>query len=127
VVATLEPHLLPARKDLEDQGALIGGAVSRPFKPAGRLRTGWHKLAVEVGPEGVRGFWDGETLGPLPAAPFVGATEKHLAWLRRQQVDSACAVELHPDFTPRGPLGLFVSHGTAAFRHVVLEPFPRTP
>jgi serine/threonine-protein kinase len=58
----------------------------------------WRSLAVEVSPNGVAAFWDGQRVGTSS-----------------RPID------------PDGPLGLFGYNSLASFRNVVLQPFPDEP
>jgi hypothetical protein len=65
---------------------------------------------VEVTPETVRPFWEGEALGA--AQPVAELLEK---------------VPLPGpkfEFSPQGGVGLYVERGRASFRNVVVEPLP---
>jgi serine/threonine-protein kinase len=123
--AELQPHLLWSVGRGSDLSYRCGGLSLRPLpSPAGG--DGWHDLAVEVSPEGVRGFCDGRDVGLLPAAAFAGRARE---MLRGQAGNTAAATlvrELSLDFAPRGSLGLYVDRGSASFCNVLLKPVGRS-
>jgi hypothetical protein len=82
-------------------------------------------LAVEVTPEGVRGFWDGQPMGELTAAAFAENARAAMATLAGKEPGSVYARELWPVFTPRGSLGLYAVRSSASFRNVVIEPLTK--
>ncbi len=124
-MVALDPHLYSdGTGESWEPGIPIGGA-RRFFDPAGFSGGVWRELALEVTPEGVRGFWGGEEVGLLTAdevvAPAQGvADHAHPPY-------AAFSRGLRPEFVPRGGLGLYVNRGSASFRHVVVEPLDSTP
>jgi serine/threonine protein kinase len=92
--------------------------ASRRFLPArafGRLGP-WRKIDVEVRPQSVKVFWEGNLFATTPRAVLMMSARPLSA--RPQDPLPANA----PEFSPRGGLGLFVSLGVASFRNVVVEP-----
>lgn len=74
----------------------------------------WRKIRIEVTPEVVRWYWEGELVISVEKAQQL----KLAATLTRHQ-------ELEgnqPEFPRRGGLGLFVDKSRASFRNVVVEP-----
>ena len=92
------------------------------FEPAGIGHKEWRKLAVEVTPEGVKGFWDGRAMGILTAARMMGVANDYLTEVRKRQPEESLAQDCAVIYAPRGGLGLYVQNGTASFRRVVIEP-----
>jgi tRNA A-37 threonylcarbamoyl transferase component Bud32 len=86
------------------------------FKPAPRQHR-WRSLIVEVNPERIRAYWeDGRQIGEITTQAWANSLKQGLS--RDELIDRASAV----GFAPRGGLGLYVSHSTASFRRVVVEP-----
>jgi serine/threonine-protein kinase len=76
----------------------------------------WHELVVDVTPAAILARWDGR---PLPPVPRDWADH----WVRRDWLtDNRFGPP--PEFPRRGPLGLFVGQGEAAFRNVAVDPLP---
>jgi predicted Ser/Thr protein kinase len=85
-----------------------------------RLGAGpWHALSVEVRGNEIAATCDGKD---LPRANLAQESPLILQWWQAQ----GRGVEAAPAFFPRSPLGLFVSHGTADFRNVVVTPLDVT-
>jgi serine/threonine-protein kinase len=99
----------------------------RAFVPAGPGQAAWHGLAVEVTPEGVRGFWDGQEIGALSAGEFVQTTTAELARQARQPPGAVFLRELRLAYVPRGGLGLWVCRGSVSYSNVLVEPLGRRP
>jgi serine/threonine-protein kinase len=96
------------------------------FVSAGPGRTDWRKLTLEVSPERLAGWWSDQPVGEVPANDFQEHGAYSAEFLRgtsrigpARQLDTA----LHP----RGGIGLFLSHGSASFRNVVIEPLDNGP
>ena len=82
----------------------------------------WRELAVEVTPEVIRVFWEGERIGQVTRASLTASADYLLKTPRnldRQQV--------RPAFAPRDALGLYVDRGVALFRSVAIEPLSEDP
>jgi serine/threonine-protein kinase len=94
----------------------------RAFAPAGPGKTAWHGLAVEVTPEGVRGFWDGQEIGALSADEFVRSTTAELAHQAHEPDAAVFLRELRLAYVPRGGLGLWVCRGSVSYSNVLVEP-----
>jgi serine/threonine-protein kinase len=73
----------------------------------------WRELVVEVTAARVRAFLDGECIGDVPRARWL---EQVPLWPSLPTVPA--------EFPPNGGLGLFVDHGKASFRQVILKPWP---
>jgi serine/threonine-protein kinase len=97
------------------------------FKPAGAGGKEWRELAVEVTPEGVRGFWAGRPIGTLSAKLAAGAARDYLAQRRQEHPDDPLFQGVEPVFAPCAGLGLYVHKGSASFRRVEIEPLADAP
>jgi hypothetical protein len=108
-------------------------ALSRLFTPAGKVESvPWRLLEVEVTPEWIKVFWEGEqittTWGGKPAdgcdpkkplqwaCTFMGNTLVHRKEGAHEPVVADAELALGDG------LGLYVEQGVAAFRSVVIEP-----
>jgi hypothetical protein len=80
----------------------------------------WRRLAVEVRPEGVDLFWKEEHLAHIPHETILQRFRK--ATKGGRMVDPL--PDLHPAFSPRDAIGLFVTRGQASFKRVEVEPLP---
>jgi predicted Ser/Thr protein kinase len=90
------------------------GGAGNYFQPARRSLDNpipWRKIAVEVTPKAVRIFWEGRQIGEVERKA-----------LRQQFLKDLTGPPINPQFAPREGLGLFISSGSASFRHVVVEP-----
>jgi hypothetical protein len=95
----------------------VSGSASGPvlfFDPARLIGDSrpWRKLALEVTPEEIRGYWEDAFVGSLSQEVMENkqtAALLHLPFLNWQ-------------FDPTGGLGLFVDSGTASFRDVRISP-----
>ncbi|HJT78213.1 MAG TPA: hypothetical protein VJ739_13500, partial [Gemmataceae bacterium] len=92
-----------------------------PIPPKESPPAIWHALALEVSPECLRAFWDGQILGEVPGPILLRDTD-HLV----HPIEGP-ALPFEPPFRPRQPLGLYVRGGAASFRNIVVEPFPEGP
>jgi serine/threonine-protein kinase len=86
-----------------------------PFPAGGLSPAVWHRLAVEVRPEGARAYWDNEMIGEVARDYLWGATREMLT-------GGPEPIALPADPPPDGALGLFVLGGMATFRSVAVEP-----
>ncbi len=75
-------------------------------------KNDWRKLAVEVTPEKVQLYWEGQ--------PLQGLSPAELRNLCQQAGNVAAPAEYK--FAPEGALGLYVFQGKASFRQVKVEP-----
>jgi serine/threonine-protein kinase len=94
--------------------------ADHPFDGAARagVPAPWRPLAVEVGPEEIRLFFDGQYVGTLSPAE-IG---------RRGSALFADAPSLTWDAVPQGGIGLYIdTEGAATFRHVAVRPLSRKP
>jgi serine/threonine-protein kinase len=98
------------------------GVSSGEFVPAGPSGGPWHDVAVEVTPTEVRGTWDGQKMGAIPASRFVQTTLESLRWPPVLAGLGFDPNQLQLQYAPRGSLGLFVDHSSASFANVVIEP-----
>jgi hypothetical protein len=94
------------------------------FDPA-RLGGGrWRSFVVEVSPDGVAMWWDGQHLGALTAEGLARDA---------RNLDATVAIisksDAWPDhvFTSRQSLGVFIDHGSASLRNFVIEPLMTGP
>ena len=74
----------------------------------------WRRLRVDVRPEKVNVFWEGQALPELSRAELRQLCQ---SWV----VDNKVMVPEF-EFAPEGAVGLYVSQGKASFRHVTIEP-----
>jgi hypothetical protein len=81
---------------------------------ATRTAAVWRHLRVEVRPEKVNVFWEGQALPELSRAKL---RELCQSWVVGNKV-----VVPEFEFAPDGAVGLYVSQGKASFRHVTIEP-----
>jgi serine/threonine protein kinase len=92
---------------------VINTALTTRFRPSrAKAPDGWHKLALEVTPEEIRGFWDDKPIRSL-SRPDLQQT-----WGKLTSADP----DLHAVFHPGEGLGLYVQGGKASFRRVLLKP-----
>lgn len=101
--------------------------LSKPLNVApGFRRTDWRKLVVEVTPNAVRAFWEGDQpIGKVPVKDIVAHTAEALKRRQAQHPEESWKELIEGSFASRGSLGLYVFRGSAAFRSVVIEPDPR--
>jgi hypothetical protein len=97
------------------------------FEPARAARHLWRDIGVEVGPRGMRAFWEGQPMGELMAAVYLASTANYVKTLRQQQPDDLHAQGLEPGYSPRGALGLYVRNSSASFREVSVRPLEDAP
>ena len=81
-------------------------------KPVGG-RDSWRTVTVVGSPEGYELFLDGVLIYRVPR-------EVPISWRRLVQNDWKLAGDL--DFSPRRPLGIFISHASASIRLAELTP-----
>jgi eukaryotic-like serine/threonine-protein kinase len=100
-------------------------AGGKDYIPAALATPGvfpWRSLAVEVGPEGIQAFWEGE---PFPRVSREELLEGFQS-INTEIVDGPRSVPVFPDFKPsftdRDGIGLYVKHAKASFRNVVVQP-----
>jgi hypothetical protein len=88
--------------------------VSELFVSSEETRTlpTWRQIAVEISPERVRFLWEGHTFREMTLADLheLGEVTKGLRKLPEMK------------FTVDGALGVFVDHGKASFRNIIVEP-----
>jgi serine/threonine-protein kinase len=109
-----------ARSPAFSPGAMPTGPRAY-FPPAWLLperRKPWRDLGLEVTPEQITAFWEGERTGTVPRTQLQEFFNRVNGPYDRQRY----APELHPEFGPRGGLGLFVRQGWASFRDISVEP-----
>jgi serine/threonine-protein kinase len=94
-------------------------SVPKPYSFEPDPDDNWRTLAVEVRPESIRAFWgDGDKsvlIGQVTPAELLKISGRLVG------VDGLGPKPVF-EFAPQGGLGLFVNHGAAAFRDVVIEP-----
>jgi serine/threonine-protein kinase len=116
--------------------------VSQQFVPTGEMEPmPWRSLEVEVTPECIKTVWEGQPIkyrkrgadGVWEEADYCDPRE-----ILKRTASMLINVVLHPPNQPHaepaigeelnnkvsGGLGLYVDHGTAAFRFVEIEPLP---
>ena len=85
--------------------------------PNGPAQT-WRQLAVEVTPEKVWVFWEGEAIGCISGEQLRKVSREVLT-NPRDPIDPPAGD------APGVALGLYVHRSTAAFRSVVIEPLEK--
>jgi serine/threonine-protein kinase len=111
-IAELSLHRKPARNVFDRKLT----PARKVFLSAEATRTAnvWRHLSVEVRPEKVNVFWEGQALPELSRA--------ELRELCQSIVVGPKVVVPEFEFAPEGAVGLYVSQGKASFRHVTIEP-----
>jgi serine/threonine-protein kinase len=74
----------------------------------------WHRFAADISPEGIRLEWDGQLINASR-----GNLDERLDVLAK---DTVKPMTKPSPLTPRSPLGLYASDGSACFRNVVVKP-----
>jgi serine/threonine-protein kinase len=85
--------------------------------PDGPTQT-WRQLAVEVTPEKVRAFWEGEAIGEVSGEQLRKVSREILT----EPLDP---IDPPAGDAPGVALGLYVHRSTATFRSVVIEPLEK--
>jgi serine/threonine-protein kinase len=95
---------------------------SRPFKAAAPVEGpgDWREVTLKVSPQRIQAFWGDQSIGALTRTRW----EDQVAIMARFPPDP---IDVHPDFDPRGALGLFVYRGSASFRNIVVQPLSGEP
>jgi eukaryotic-like serine/threonine-protein kinase len=111
------------------QGWNLFVASGADFKPSGATHPQpWHTLTVTLTPALLRAEMDGCLVGERAAPQYSLQMAMQLDGLRRNPTGTVYVQPgLPPEIPKRGALGLFVSHGFAAFREVVVTPLPDEP
>lgn len=106
-----EPEETPA-------APIVASGLDDEFAPmAGKKIVGpWRKVVAEVTPETIRIGWAANLL------PGELSRDKLMKITRSLINKPAPLIGVHPGFSPRGGLGLYVCRGAASFRLVVVEP-----
>jgi serine/threonine-protein kinase len=92
----------------------------------------WRELVLEVSPDRISAFW-GEEPGRLKEVTTItipqllNEARSKMPYLDPVVKELTTREGVALDFSPGGGLGLFVRHGIASFRNVVLEPIPDRP
>jgi len=111
--------------------------LGQMFIPAGRAKSmPWRSLDVEVTPEQIKVFWEGQQIttswGGQPvdscdprealrwACTFLGTKD-----IRRRKDGVPAPAGANMELALGSGLGLYVEQGVAAFRSVVIEPLPQ--
>jgi serine/threonine-protein kinase len=84
----------------------------------GAPKDGWHTLAVEVRRDQMTWSFDGEAAQPV-SLPLPSTIENRFVSNAKFLADT------RPKFSPAGGYGLFVQHGTAAFRNALVSPLDK--
>jgi len=79
----------------------------------------WHRLAVQVRPDGVRLLRNGDLLCELPADGLAARTNQ---WRGGRVFRPDGTAD--PDFNPRGGVGLYLLVTQATYRSITLKPLP---
>jgi serine/threonine-protein kinase len=120
---SLEPWLLGEKADGRFSPS-VGGPALCYFEPNS---AAWRHLAVDVTPERIRLWWQGEVVGEVTADGMVRDADELVSRLRQSPLRDLCS-ELPPVvFSPRQSLGLEVRFGAASFRNVAVEPLDTAP
>jgi serine/threonine-protein kinase len=102
---------------------LLAGHYFRPAVLDGPNEYPWRELAVEVRPDGLELFWEGQSFAHVSHQTIRESFPTcKLGRVGLQMVD--CFPDLHPAFTPRDALGLYVNRSKASYQHVVVQPLP---
>jgi serine/threonine protein kinase len=75
---------------------------------------GWHRVAVEVTPESIRGFLDNDLIGERTRA------DMKKDWIKGPA--KSFALRCEPQFVCHNSFGLYLHQAEASFRNVVVEP-----
>jgi tRNA A-37 threonylcarbamoyl transferase component Bud32 len=105
----------------------LSGLDPELFKPEGFAGGKWRKLALEVTPEQVRGYWAGDkAFGELSSDDIQKNLESKLSLPGLAKKRSGISLRgVRRGFEPRGSLGLYVFRGSASFRNVIIEPMTK--
>jgi hypothetical protein len=85
-----------------------------PARPIGAPGP-WRKIAIEVRPNSVKTFWEGNSIANTPRK------ELRTAEMLLNAMPGPAPHDTRPKFVPGDGLGLFVSLGVASFRNVTIE------
>jgi serine/threonine-protein kinase len=110
----------PAREDPGAKIRVMPGPrkAFAPAVPAIGLAKTWRQIALEVTPEKVRAFWEGEAIGEISSEQLKMVSREILA-------DPRDPIDAPAGDAPGLALGLYVHRSTAAFRSVVIEPLEK--
>jgi serine/threonine-protein kinase len=123
----LRPRLYAEGKPQPLWDEKIGGLSPALLKAAGANGGPWRSLTLLVTPEGIRGTWgEKDAIGELSAKALEENTRRALASMQARKAQGQFLKGINPRFNARGPLGLFVSKGSASFHNVVIEPAVET-
>jgi serine/threonine-protein kinase len=75
----------------------------------------WRKVTLKVTPQRIQAFWDGRLIGEVTPTKWQDAVQI-------MAIAPPDPIDIHPEFAPRGALGLFVYHGSASFQNIVVQP-----
>lgn len=91
------------------------------FKPKGvGVASGpWRQLTLEIDPQNVDGWFDGNFLGTLNIADLQRELDRQF-----QQSKKSGKLFFPAQLRPQSSLGLYVDRGMARFRNVIVEPIP---
>ena len=118
--------------------------ISQPFVPAGEIEPmpwPWRSLEVEVTPERIKTVWEGQPIksqkrgadgvwrevdycDPREILERTAGRLRTVVLRPPNQPHAEPAVSGELENKVSGGLGLYVDHGTAAFRFVEIEPLP---
>ena len=92
------------------------------FTPVGMARKSWRKLTIEVTPERVRIYLDGNLMGDMDPAKMDRDLADRMPVLVKLDPNLFGPNPVPPRLNLRGGVGLYVSRSSASFRNVTLEP-----
>ncbi len=103
-----------------ERGSRAGrmGIPRRPIYVTSPPRA-WHKVVVDVTPESINAFWDGQFVGEFARAQLVKNAQRDFALFPVDPTDA------QPEFPCRGALGLYVFNATGSFRSVTIAPLDK--
>ena len=127
--------ILYARR-LVEPGPISRGSpvayLSFPVEPADK--DVWRKITVEVSPGMMRFTVLNHSQGSWQIVESGPGTQERLDKARNAvcgpskvvpaQPGLPIPLEVHPEYAPRSPMGLFIYRGLASFRNVVITPLP---
>ena len=105
---------------LDSSGSFLAGKYFIPAVMAAPRELPWRELAVEVRPDGLEVFWEGESFGRIPNEVI----RRQFRNMKRGDEDVNAPLPFQPAFTPHDSLGLYVSRAKACYRRVVVQPLP---
>ncbi len=96
----------------EDASAKLKGFMAAAMK---NQPSDWRPLALIVDGQGVHAEWGADRVADVSDTRAGQLVERTMESYQQ---------EVQAGFTPRGGVGIFVQHGSASFKNVVLKPLP---